>query len=88
MRLEAVFAAGANVNGSPKLPCPPITAAAARDEVRMIIFLIKHGADPNRPVKRKLPSSRLAFGIVPGERAPHIAANRSDVVIALCKTEY
>ncbi|CAM9136832.1 unnamed protein product [Laminaria digitata] len=80
-RLESAVAGGANVNGSPKLPCPPITAAAARDEVRMISFLIDHGADPNRPVKRELPPSNRAMAIMPGERALHIAANRGNVEI-------
>lgn len=73
-RVKAALAAGANVNGLPALPYTPIMAATIRDDVRMIQLFIDHGADPNKCADHDLPCPTMDVGIMPGERAMHMAA--------------
>ena len=73
---RAALADGANVNGSPRLPIPPISAAAAMNEVGMVKLMIEHGADPNCPANRDMvsPSTDIGVNICEGDRPLHVAA--------------
>lgn len=82
--VKAALQAGANVNGPPEQPCPPIAAAAIADQATIVNFLLEQGADPDRPVTEELPhpctKSDMAAA-APGERALHIAARSGNVDI-------
>ncbi|CAM9366004.1 unnamed protein product [Laminaria digitata] len=73
---KAALADGANVNGSPRLLIPPISAAAAMNEVGMVKLMIKHGADPDRQANRDVasPSTDIGVKICEGDRPLHVAA--------------
>lgn len=67
---------GANVNGNPRLPIPPLSAAAAMNEVGMVKLMIERKADPDCPANRDVasPSTDIAVNICEGDRPLHVAA--------------
>ncbi|CAM9355139.1 unnamed protein product [Laminaria digitata] len=85
-RVKAALAAGANVNGSPRLACTPLAAAASVNEVQMVDFLIKQGADPDRAATGDLRCPGDMY-IVPGDQALHPAAIRGLLEIVLLLLE-
>ncbi|CAM9806018.1 unnamed protein product [Laminaria digitata] len=81
-KVKAALAAGANVNGCPELPYTPIMAATAAHNVSMVRFLIKQqGVDLDRCADHDLPCPSTEEGIMPGDRALHIAAKLGNVEI-------
>ncbi|CAN0257689.1 unnamed protein product [Laminaria digitata] len=82
--VKAGLEAGANVNGAPEQPLPPITAAAIIGSADKVKFLLGKGTDPDRPVTLEMPCLETTLGITapaPGERALHIAARSGYVEI-------
>lgn len=80
-KVEATLASGASVDGPACLPCTPIAAAAAMNEVKIADLLIGRGADPARPAIREVPCPGWDLAIMPGELALHTAAMRGHVEI-------
>lgn len=84
----AALQAGASVNGSPEEHWPPIAAATMANEVSMVEYFLRRGADPNRPVKIEPPCPRWHAAVaVPGERDLHIAVGNgyNEIVRLLLK---
>ncbi|CAM9469429.1 unnamed protein product [Laminaria digitata] len=79
--VQAAVAAGADLNGHPDLPCPPVMAAIIWDSVSMAKFLLELGADPNKPAENRVPFPDTDVVVMPGERALHMAAKRGNVEI-------
>ncbi|CAN0418021.1 unnamed protein product [Laminaria digitata] len=82
--VRAAIEAGANVNGSPEQPFPPIVAATVIGDATMVVFLLLFGAEPDTPVDIVLPCPEqfeVTINTVPSERALHIAARTGDVEI-------
>ncbi|CAM9890291.1 unnamed protein product [Laminaria digitata] len=81
--VKAALAAGANVNGSPEQPFPPIVAAAMADRPGMVNFLLDQGADAEKPVTQEVPcpTADIINTTIPGERALHVAARSGKVEI-------
>ena len=81
-RATAALAAGANVNGRPGEKSAPIVLATAVDRPAMILFLVRHGADPDgrifEPLQHPHPTEDMSVGM-PGERALHVAAKSGNV---------
>lgn len=73
---RAALKDGANVNGSPRMPIPPLSAAAAMNEVDMVKLMIENKADPDCPANRDVasPSTDIAVNICKGDRPLHVAA--------------
>ena len=82
MGVKAALEAGADVDGHPEEPYPPIVAATMADDVIMVEFLLQRGAHPDMPVSQTVacPGSDMA-DTIPGERALHIAARSGKVEI-------
>ena len=74
-RVAAALGAGADVNGHPERPYVPIAAAVMTGNAFMVEFLLERGADPDRPITKKMPNNFV------GERALHIAVRFGKVDI-------
>ncbi|CAM9985561.1 unnamed protein product, partial [Laminaria digitata] len=86
--VKAALTAGANVNGPPERAFAPIVAAVITDNADMVNFLLEKGADPDRPVTKKVALPSFGNGTTTlGERALHLAARsgNTDIVRLLLK---
>lgn len=82
--VQDAVGAGANVNGSPELPVPPIVAAVLADRANIINVLLDQGADVEKPVvveEVAYPNHDIICTIIPGERVLHVAARNGKVEI-------
>ncbi|CAM9180184.1 unnamed protein product, partial [Laminaria digitata] len=78
-RVKLALAAGANANGPRELPYAPIMSAVAWNDVDMVKLFIEHGADPNKAADHDLHCPSMDDGIMPEERALHLAAKTGNV---------
>lgn len=85
--VKAALGGGADLNGSPEQPLPPIVAATIMEQIEMVVFLLRQGADPDIPVNIPLPcpDSEMTEHVntIPGERALHIAARTGNINLAM-----
>ncbi|CAN0399520.1 unnamed protein product, partial [Scytosiphon promiscuus] len=80
--VEAALGAGANVDGHPDQPYAPIAMAIVGKSTDIVNHLLRHGADPDKPVTvGVLLPGRVIGSPILGARALHIAIKAESVEI-------